>query len=430
MNVLRIKTSIFYNYFLFFLPFTQALTIHLFFPLKISEILFFLIILFLFQLKVDRSYLKFMKITEAIGIFLFVTTVSFLVNIMWSYNYLPKSFPFRISRVGDSFFRLIYIYVNITVFFTSIYFISKGSNKCIDFWLKGALFATVYGWYLFISSALKLPYLKLFGMEENPQTLMGIVRSGTFKEGNYFGLFLLLSASLAFYRQRYKLGWFFIISILTTFSTVSIISSGVLLLVYYSSYWFRKKYIKTFILIFPIFIVLSIAFIRSNYYEEYVYKKIFAPVSILTPENLSKIDRYITADIAYHVGLNNPVLGVGPFNYGLHYDHYNRSDEIINNHSEWSRNFFNRPNLRAIPNNVYMEVWAEYGILGFIFFVIFLLQTFYISVKLKNKALIGGLLAMYLSFNAFPSFIMLFLWVYLALPYALLYRKRFCVERN
>ena len=80
--------------------------------------------------------------------------------------------------------------------------------------------------------------------------------------------------------------------------------------------------------------------------------------------------------------------------------------------------------MRAIPNNVYMEVWAEYGIIGFLFFIMFLATTLWIAIKLKNTILTGGLLAMYLSLNAFPSFIMLFLWVYLAIPYALLYNKK------
>ncbi|MEG3656115.1 O-antigen ligase family protein [Arenibacter palladensis] len=261
-------------------------------------------------------------------------------------------------------------------------------------------------------------------MDENPQTLMGIVRTGTFKEGNFFGLFLLLSGTIALLLKKNRTAIFLLLSILTTFSTISIVSALLFLFFYFKSVIFRKKVLKIILLIFPFILIATFAFSKTEFYQKYVYAKIFTPVSTLTQSNMSKVDRYLTGHIAYKAGLNNPVLGVGPYNYGLHYDQYNNINKIVKNHSDWSREYFKRNNLRAIPNNVYMEVWAEYGMIGFLFFIMFLAITLWNSIKLKNTILTGGLLAMYLSLNAFPSFIMLFLWVYLAIPYALLYNKK------
>ena len=152
-------------------------------------------------------------------------------------------------------------------------------------------------------------------------------------------------------------------------------------------------------------------------------KKLFQPVSSVTEENFSKVDRYLTGRNAFKQGVDNPFVGVGPYNYALHYDYYNDYRNVINQPSEWFQNYILRKNRRAITNNVYLEVWAEYGVIGFIIFMLFLAKTLLISFKNKDDLITGGLLAMYLSFNAFPSFIMLFLWVFLAIPYAINYQK-------
>lgn len=67
---------------------------------------------------------------------------------------------------------------------------------------------------------------------------------------------------------------------------------------------------------------------------------------------MSKVDRYLTEHIPYEAGLNNPVLGVGPNNYGLDYDKYHNINKIFKNHSDWSSEYFKRNNLRTIPKNV------------------------------------------------------------------------------
>ena len=401
-----------------FLPFTQALTLNLVFPLKLSEvILLFLIFIFL-QMKIKRSAINALLKLKVLYTFLFLATFSFVINLIWDYPYPPKEVNFRIGMQADSALRLGYIYLNILAFLISIFVLSK-KNNIMKYWVYGALAASFYAWYIFFSSAFGIPYIKLMGMSESPQTIMGIVRSGTFKEGNFFGLYLILSSAIAFYLNKNRVAWFLMITIISTFSTISIISATLFLVIYFKKFILRYRNIKIFVLLLPLIITGLFFFFKSDFYTKYVEQKLFTPLSTLTSSNFSKVDRYLTGNIAFKAGIDNPLFGVGPYNYGLHYDYYNNIDDIVEKQSEFSREFFKRRGKRAIPNNVYLEVWAEYGVVGFVLFIAFLINTLYISVKSKKVIITAGLLAMYLSLNAFPSFIMLFIWVYLGIPYAL-----------
>jgi O-antigen ligase len=82
-----------------------------------------------------------------------------------------------------------------------------------------------------------------------------------------------------------------------------------------------------------------------------------------------------------------------------------------------------RKNERAIPNNVYLEVWSEYGIFGFVVFFAFLISILITSFKMKEDAITAGILSLIISMNAFPSFIMFFIWVFLSIPIVLKWKK-------
>lgn len=417
---MKVKVISLFGLFLLFLPFTQALTINIGFPLKFSElILGFLIVIF------SAKIISQKKITSDISeidllliLFSIWAILSFLINSFWSYNYTLKDIPFRINPIGDSFLRLCYIILNISAFFISVHFL-KNKMDILKYWVYGSIIASIYGWYLFVSSGLNLPYISLLGMEEYPQALNGFIRSGTFKEGNYFGLYLLLSAVISFYLKKKKIGFFLLLSIITTFSTISLISALAFAIFIFRRIFLSKKALIIFMISFPIIIVSGIYLLKTDYFHNYIFSKIAKSSKVLAPGNFSKVDRALTARIGYYQGIHNPILGVGPYNYGLHYDEYNDFKTHIVNNNAWSLRFFSRDNKRAIPNNIYIEVFAEYGFVGFVFFVLFLIKILIISLKKKNDIITGGIIALLISFNAFPSFIMLFIWVFFAIPVAL-----------
>lgn len=401
--------------FLVFLPFTQALTINIFFPLKISEIALVILILFYVNKKtISRDTIWFVNNNLIISILAILVTLSFIVNIYWNYPYPAKVIPFRISRVGDSFIRLCYFYLCLAAYFISYRLFTK-NIKILEKWVLGAMIAAIYGWYLFLSSGLNLPYFKLPGMGD-PQILGGFIRCSTFKEGNYFGLFLLLSASVSFYLKKMIQGWFLLFSVIVSMSTISIIS--VFLFVFF---FYRKKLFRLSVLIkaVPVLTIGIIVFLQTDLYQRYVYEKLFDSTKTLTQSNFSKVDRIITGRVAFYSGIENPFFGVGPANYGLHYDYYNRYQKIVVNRNEYFDHFAQRKNERAIPNNVYLEVLSEYGVIAVVLFVLFLFLILTKAYYLKEDAIVAGIFSIILSFNAFPSFIMLFIWVFLAIPFAI-----------
>lgn len=418
---MKVKFDFFFYVLLFFLPFTQALTLNIGFPLKISELLLLLILfLYLFKGSISKQHLFNIKQNKILLLLLLWVVLSFLVNSFWKYDYPLKDVPYRISALGDSFLRLGYVFLCIMVFFFGLFFFSNKGTSILKYWISGAIIAAVYSWYLFVFSALDLPYIKLFGMESSPQQLYGIIRCGTFKEGNFFGLFLILSAAISFHKNNNNVGWFLLTTIVTTMSTISIVSACAFLI-----YMFRKKLFKGKVLIiYPLILILILSFSQTDFFATYVEKKIFQPVSHLTTANFSKVDRYLTSRIAFKQGVDNPVLGVGPYNYALHYDYYNDYKKVVKNPSKWFDNYIARKNKRGIPNNVYLEVWAEYGIIGFFLLLLFLIKTFLVSLKIKNDYITAGLIALFVSFNAFPSFIMLFIWVFLSIPYTIKNQKQ------
>lgn len=402
--------------FLLFLPFTNALTIRVGFPLKLSELLLLFLILIIIASLISIDKIKpVSKINLLLIVFLIWATISFFVNSIWKYDYELKSVPYRVGPFFDSLMKLVYVYLAILTFFITQKFISR-NDKILIYWCYGAILASSYSWYLFISSGLGLPYFKLMGMDEHPQQLMGFVRCGTFKEGNYFGLYLLLSAVISFYLKRNKFGVFFIITIATTLSTMSLVSLIVLIMYLSRKFFLRKKVLLSFLFVLPILLISISKFSKTSFFQDHFYSKLFEPSNKLTSRNFSKVDRVLTGRIAFKQGINNPLLGVGPYNYGLHYDEYNDFKTYFLNNSKWSNFYFQRKNKRAIPNNIYMELWSEYGIVGFLIFVLFLLSILIKAYRIKNDILVGGILALIISFNAFPSFIMLFLWVFLAIP--------------
>lgn len=409
--------------FLVFLPFTKALTLNLGFPLKISELIMGLLIIILAIKSLLRPSSKlgpFASMDMALILFLIWVTGSFLVNLFWSYDYELKTIPSRIGSLKlDSLLRLIYIYICASAYFISKSFFHKDS-QILSFWLVGAIIASIYSWYLFLSSSFGLPYIKLIGMDEIPQNIRGVIRCGTFKEGNFFGLYLILSAVISFYLKKRKTGIFLMLTTITTLSTITFISVFVFLAYLIGKSFLTKKKLKYVLISLPFIAVFTILFVQSSFYEDRIHAKLNQHPSELSRSNFSKVDRVLSSRIAFKQGLNNPVFGVGPYNYGLHYDRYNDFETYIKNNNEWSLQFFKRHDKRAIPNNVYLEIWSEYGILGFLLFLFFLLLILNKAFKSKNNIISGGVIALMLSFNAFPSFIMLFIWVFLALPSSLI----------
>ncbi len=412
------KLEIFVRYlyiiFFFCMPFTQALTFNVGFPLKFSELA--LLILAGIYVLLKRKINLPVTLSILLSSFFFIVSISFFVNLFWHYDYSLKPYETRFGYTGDSISRYIYFVLALCAFFVSIDIFLTDRNRFVKVWVYGAVIAAIYSWYLMLFSLFKLPVYLLPGMKNPPQMIGGyIIRSGTFAEGNYMGCFLFLSGVMSFYIRKIKIGLFLFASVFTSFATLGIVSVFFFLVIYLRKYIFLRKYIPYFFLGLLLLLPLFSLFLKTSVYKEYIYNKIFSSPTHVTGEaSYSKVDRFLTSKVAFKMAAGNPIVGVGLSNFARHYDRYYTRDNLM----EADYNAFKRVNFKSIPNNVYLEVWSEAGTIALLLFIAILACiTYYASVD-NSKALLAGMLCLIVCLIAFPSFIMIYLWSFLALPVA------------
>ncbi|MBN8854814.1 MAG: hypothetical protein BGO55_20075 [Sphingobacteriales bacterium 50-39] len=403
--------------FFFLMPFTQALTFNLGFPFKLSEIALFLLAPFYLLLK--RRIPLPRSIIYTIGLLFFIISASELINLFYKYPYALRTYKTRFGYTGDSITRYVYFVLALLTFFVATDMFLTHRRRYINIWLYGAVLAAVYAWYLAIFSFLNLPVFLLPGMTHPPQEIVAfhrqIIRCGTFLEGNMMSLYLFLSGAMAFYSRKYKTGIFLLFTVFTTFSTLSIISVFIFLILYLQKHIFRKKYLVYALPALVLIFSATFLFTKTEFYKFHVYNKLFSNADKADdPQAYSKADRIFSIKDAYNMGVGNPVWGVGLANYSRHYDRYqsrgNLDERLYVN--------FQRINDKVIPNNIYLELWSETGAISLLIFVLFLAILLSYARKDSSRALFPALICMMICFMAYPSFIMIYLWAFMALPVA------------
>ncbi len=405
-----------FKFYLFFLPFTYGLTLNVGFPLKISEGLL-LFMVFLIFLKGKISSFTFRKFPELI-IFLIIVSISFIVN---KNNVVkPDLFDYRISPIGDSLLRLLYIYFNIIAFFVAFEFLRK-DLLILKSWINGAIVAAIYGWHLLIFSLIGIDYFLLPGMTEPLQTFHGIVRTGPFQEGNFFALYLLLSGAIAWFLNNKKASLFLFFSILSTFSTIGIFGVFLFFGVYYAKAIFKKRTLVKILYTLPLFLILLVYLLNNPTFKSVLVDKL-QPIKNVNTSNGSAADRYSTSKAAFKMGIDNLFFGVGPYNFGNEYLDYLDFDDF-ESITQTMKDYIKYKGLRKIPNNIYLEVFSEYGVFAFFLFLFFLYHIYQFTGFIKERGIKAGFISLLFCFNAFPSFIMLFIWTFLAIPIAIYSNK-------
>jgi hypothetical protein len=406
--------------FFLFMPFTQALTFNVGFPLKFSELALFMLgfLYLLFQRKVPMPR----PVLILLSLLFVAITVSMAVNLIWDYPYKLSDFITRFGYAGDSISRYVYVILALLSFFISLDLFLSRKETYARWWIYGALAAGVYSWYLALFSALKLHVFLLPGMQIPPQKIgPGIIRCGTFLEGNMQGLYLVLSGALCFYVRKFRQGVFLFLTVFTSFSTLSIVSVFVFMILFFSTRLLRRK---NLVYVFPALLVFAVAtflFSRTAFYSSYVESKLFGSAEKITnPGDFSKVERVFGIRAAWHMGLHNPLWGVGLANYSRHFSHFAEQGQL--NRDDFR--MFLHQNQRMIPNNIYMEVWAECGGMALFIFCCFLVLLVYYARSRKMNALFPAMICMLICFMAYPSFIMIYLWSFMALPVQDYIRRR------
>jgi O-antigen ligase len=392
------------------LPFAYALSVRLFFPLKIAEMAIGLIFL-TYLLSVRRPLFTCLKErlqrqpeVRVLGGLLFVVFVSTLVNSWPDYPYPLSYYETRIGYTADSWLKAGYAGLVCGAFLFSSQAFRLFPDKTSRSFLVGGVAASLYAWYLFLGSLLGVSVLLLPGMDPEPQTFplgnIELIRCGTFKEGNYMGFFLLIASILAIYWGKKKYAFFFLFSILTTLSVMALVCAAFFLNLYLLRKLFRMGQLRKIVGLLALEAVLLVGVASTDsFYALFASRFIYTGEERSLEQVYSVWDRTNSVKISTRMGLENPILGVGPQNYGLHYDQYNQEQEL-------TRAF------KSIPNNVYGELFAEVGVPGLALFLLFLVLLHRKAKSDTSGALQAGLLSVALYFLAFPTFTFLQAWVF------------------
>ncbi len=387
------------------LPLTLGLTINLRFPLKIYEVALALAALTcLAELRIPSVPAARRAALPVIGLIWFALLV-LLVDIWFPPGGLTASgIESRFGPVGDGIAKMLYLALALFGFLLVVWHSYGDEAATIHAWLIGGCVASIYAWYVLGSPLVGVEPFLLPGITEPQRVVFGdvvLLRAGTFQEGNYFGLYLVLSTALALYARRRKVAVFLSASTLITFSTVNVLALAVLwtlVLIGPSMHGTgsSRRLLKGAVGLTVISGVAA-ALISTGYLQNVVLGKLGGE------DPVSRLERLNQALTGFQMFWAHPITGVGLSQYGYYYDRY----EFLS----WGLPI--DPVLaKPIANNVYIELLSELGIVGFVLFAAFLIQIWRRAASARLRPLRYGLLSMFISLNAFPSVSVMFLWAF------------------
>ena len=234
-----------------------------------------------------------------------------------------------------------------------------------------------------------------------------IKRAGVLREGNFAGSYYLLSFFLMLIADkfRYKFSRFgIVISALGIFLSQSTIAIIVFFLLTAIFVLLKKDRLKNKALLFSIFGIFVVIVLQKQ--GILIYEKLFSlDVNYLSA---SRYDRLSSILSGLRMFQNSPLFGVGIQGYSFSLPLF--ADDYIKQSLDW--------NTRRIPNNIYIEILAEQGLVGFFSFLFLLYQIMKLSfVGFLSKININALafISILLSWLAFPTYSVTFHWIGFAL---------------
>ncbi len=254
--------------------------------------------------------------------------------------------------------------------------------------------------------------------------------SGPFGSPNVYAQIILTLVPLAldrFWNEskrwiRILAGYIFVVTSLTvvfTFSRSGFVALAAvfgLMILYY-----RPQ--LTSILAMLVVAIILVQFIPSQYVERIETLSLLRPDSDYNPKNeVSFRGRASEFLVGWMMFRDQPILGVGLKNYPVHYQDYSRRVGMDPRTEERS------------PHNLYIEVLAEQGLMGFFMFMLILWVVFRSVLEARHIfaefemhtnegivtafgiGLVGFLMAAFFIHSAYPRFMWLLFGIALALP--------------
>lgn len=382
-----------------FIPFQQALTIDLGFPLKISEILAIIgVISYVIgcRFRVVRSRIDWIVIAMAAIVMISSLYAAFTTDGAARPEGYPNGLLFDLAQ------------------YTGYAMLAMALAMAIGAVLSPEKFSEALGWAVRLAvlyAAFQVVVWLLGGsvvellngnFQMGTQYGVRMPRNGPFREGNYLGFFA--ATSLFFLARSRDILGITLASILVLYSqsTGAMVGAAAAVVVSILLRPSRRK-----------LIVLAIAAVAAT-----IVALVVPPVNRLIVGQLTKLgliennlgasygyslrSRSVNAETGFNMGLSNPILGLGQGRYSLYYDEYIDRTGLPDN--------FDATNVRHIANNAYSQIAAEAGLLALVVFVALLVALLYVS-RLDSSSLAAVVIALAVGLVAFPAWTNITAWM-------------------
>ena len=384
------------------LPLMQALTIPVGFPLKIYEIVLLgvlAVLPFLRHLRFPQSAVPMARIT---AYWMLLVSALLVVKLCWPPPTMSSTLvESRFGPAGDGITKLVYLWLNLLGFLIFALQACRDEKLFIRVWLWGALFASSYEFYLVAANLAGI--LEPPGLPGSLRIYFGFgshifLRNATFTEGNFAGLYFVISTLLALHANRTKTAAVTICATVLTFSTPAIL---ILCALGLWKIWGRFRNSRAVVRFFvaPVLIVvvlgLGAGLAATAVFQAAVISKLTSEEG--TGEALSRVERLRMAQGAWEMFRDNPLTGVGVAQYGYNIFHYQ---------------YFGTDR-KQIPNVVYLEFLSEDGLIVFVIFLYSLWLTYRRTDAPDESYLRFGVLSFLISFMAFPTISVMYIWGFL-----------------
>ncbi len=322
----------------------------------------------------------------------------------------------RYQPLVNTFYHYFYLAFDMGLMMLMLDALQRGALTMRVFcraWLWGTGLAVGYAVFLNFVHHAGLPTLLALRWDDVQTMSVGgfnVVRTGPFEEGNYFGLYLLVSLVIALRAQRLWPDRLFrvlvpvsLLGVLITASPAALLGAMVLLLVAVVfgrvSPLVRGGTIAAGIGVFAA--LAATGLLRTLVLDK--FSLIFYG-GVTDTRNISLVQRLNESYHAWLMFLDHP-QGVGMGNYGYFFGDY--PDLYVWLHAAWM-------SIKHIPNNVYLEVLCEHGALMAVLFVVILMRMTTRLLRAREFLVTVGLLLVLVYFAAFPTFRLSLIWVFWA----------------
>lgn len=400
------------------LPFTKSLTLDVGFSFKLYEMLIPLALVAAFREgPVDTGpHSRFLRVWL---VFLFLS----LFPSAWGYTLVTQrdltDLTWAVGRYDplvNVLFHTVYLGLNImvlAVFLAAFHSRRLSVMTFCRWWCYGALAAVAYAGVLNLAHWSGAP-LALVGRAGELQTMpvlgLDVVRSGPFEEGNYFGLYLVCSMVIALWAGA-RTGERFWYRCLPLFAAGIFVSASpaalAVVVVLLGVTAVHPATPRGFRVVTAVVIVgVMGALLGTDLFRKLVLDKFSLLIfgGITDAGNISLMQRTNEMVHAWRVFLDHPVgVGIGNFGYfwGDHPEFFTELDVDYNA-------------VKQIPNMVYLEILSEQGAQGLVLFLFAMGSLSSALYWRRERLLLLGLWAMLAYFVVFPTFRLVFLWVFWA----------------